>query len=191
MNKTAVEGARSCLDRAKAAVTAMEYADSFDKMEDAWTDFLVMGNRVYTRLEQGSKTDGKSVAWFGRKKHERRKDPLLRYIKNARDADEHGLEKVTERQPGSIGVKLGGGEPVHVEEGHIISGPSGVDMSFKLRDSAAPVSISVNPASVRLVEVTNYGDKYQPPGSTNPIAVAQKAVTFLEALIAEAENLTP
>jgi hypothetical protein len=50
MNKATVTAARECLDRAKAALTAMEGADSLDKMEAAWTDFLTMTNRIYNMV---------------------------------------------------------------------------------------------------------------------------------------------
>jgi hypothetical protein len=192
MNKTAVEAAYSCLEQAKDAVKTMESADGFDAMEKAWTNFLIMSNRIYTKLEQGAKTDGASTAWFGRKKHERRKDPLLRYIKNARDADEHGLERVTERKPGGVEVKFNADEPdkpVNMERGHISTGSSGIEMSFKFGEPTS-VMIQHTPPSVRLVEVTNYGDKYQPPDS-DPITVARRGVTFLETLIAETESLIP
>ena len=36
----------------------MKTADSFEKMEAAWTQFLLMSNRVYIRLEHGAKGNG-------------------------------------------------------------------------------------------------------------------------------------
>ena len=187
MKKAAVTAARECLDRAKAALTAMEGADSLGKMEQAWTDFLTMSNRVYVKLEQGAK-NGKSQVWFGRKRGERRKDPLLRYIKNARDADEHGLDRVTTRR--SHGVGIGATKPVHLTVPMIIENTeAGSKVSFP--DGPPPDGLVVNfyPPSVGLVEVTNRGVKYQPPGDTNPISVSKKAIAYLDALIAEADAL--
>jgi hypothetical protein len=188
MDKAAVESAHACLGQAKEAVTSMQQADNLDKLEKGWTDFLIMANRVYTKLEQGAKSNGTSKGWFGRKKHERRKDPLLSYIKNARDADEHGIERVTERKGGGVAIKFP--EGTVVEHGHIRSGPTGADIAVTLREPpASPTHIHVFPASLTLVEVTNYGDKYPPPSSTNPIQVAQRMVSLLDGLISEAESL--
>ena len=41
MKKIAIDAARECLDRAKVAYDSMRAADSFEKMEAAWTDFLL------------------------------------------------------------------------------------------------------------------------------------------------------
>jgi hypothetical protein len=108
MKRASIEAARNSLERAKTALGAMQNADSFEKLEEAWSDFLTVANRVYTKLEQGAKDKGTHKSWFGRKKHERRQDPMLKYIKNARDVDEHGLARITERTPGGIGVNFPG-----------------------------------------------------------------------------------
>jgi hypothetical protein len=54
---------------------------------------------MFNKLELGAKNSAKSRAWYGTKVHQRRTDPLLQ---QARNADEHGLEFVTEKQPGSV-----------------------------------------------------------------------------------------
>jgi len=181
MKKIAIDAAREWLDRAKVAYDSMRAADSFEKMEAAWTDFLLFSNRVYARLEQGAKGNGTSFGWYGRKKHERRKDKLLSYVKNARDADEHGLERITKREPGTIGVKFPEGAVVTggvVEEGRI---------EFELAHPR-PVEVRIDGASIKLIEVSNSGDKYEPT-DTNPLVVADSLIGHLEGLIAEAEKL--
>lgn len=199
MDKSAIVAARSCLERAKEALSSMQNADSFEKMEVAWSDFLTMSNRVYTKLEQGAKTVGKSNAWFGRKKHERRQAPLLKYIKNARDADEHGLDRITERTPGGIGINFPGRDRVAIKHARI----GGGKIELETEDPTTPIAVTIIPASVKLVEVTNHGDRYQPPTThkeqaiprihptahPNPIVVAQLAISHLTELIAEAEAL--
>ncbi len=180
MDKTAIQAARDSMGRAEAAVHNIEHADSFEELEAAWSDFLVMANRVYTKLEQGSKVNPKSITWFGLKKYERRKDQLLKYIKNARDADEHGLKRVTEREPGRTLIASGLIEAV---DGHTIR--------LTPESMRQPkITVGTSPARVVLVEVTNYGDKYQPPNDTSPLSVAQKAILHLRSLIAEAEGLS-
>jgi len=200
MDQAAVSAALNCLERAKEALASLENGGSFDKMEGAWTDFLVMANRVYVKLEQGAKVSGKSKAWFGRKKSERRNDPLLSYIKNARDADEHGLARITERTSGSIGVNATEGVPW---SGHIKSTEIGAEISLHSDAPGASATFSITPPNVRLVEVVNYGDRYPAPTThmgnpvpnpvlnayPHPVAVGQLAVSHLDALIAEARAL--
>jgi hypothetical protein len=201
MDKAAVDAARECLDRAKAELVAMQKADSFKKMEEGWSNFLTMANRVYVKLEQGAKVSGPSKGWFGLKRHERKVDPLLKYIKNARDVDEHGLQRITDRQDGGVGVKFPtatNDAPVRVKSGSI----GGGQISFELEDPNTPVVIEIVPSAVKLVEVINHGDRYQPPeehmgqpisrihpvAHPHPVAVASLTVSHLEALIDEAES---
>jgi hypothetical protein len=182
MKSASLDSARECLARAKAEHANMKAADSFEKMEAAWTNFLLMSNRVYARIEQGAKGNGTSFGWYGTKKHERRKDPLLSYIKNARDADEHGIERVTGRDYGSTQVRFP--EGATITSGTMSHGNIDIQLA-----EPRPVEVTFNGPSVKLVEVTNYGDKYQPPGNTDPVAVAELFLNHLEALIAEAAAL--
>ncbi len=104
MNPQAVKLASERLSKAERALLRLESADKFVAAEEAWADFLLAINSIYSKLEQGAKVNGKSLSWFGRKKNERRKDPLLRYLHFARNSDEHGIEKITENHvSGSIG----------------------------------------------------------------------------------------
>jgi hypothetical protein len=102
MDKHALEMAQVEFDRAFQSMTNLGAAQHFAEIERHWSAFLVSAGRVYTKLEQGSKSDSKCAAWWGRKLRERRTEPLLAYIWHARNADEHGLRKVTQKHPGSF-----------------------------------------------------------------------------------------
>jgi hypothetical protein len=47
---------------------------------------------IYAKLEQGSRTNGRSRAWYGRIKNVRKNDELLSYLHHARNSEEHGLD---------------------------------------------------------------------------------------------------
>src|SRR5690606_27755019 len=98
MDPQAVEQAKIRLKKAETAIARLKSADSFEQAEDAWTDFLSATSTIYSKLEQGAKVNGKSSAWFGRKKKERKDDPLLRYLHYARNSDEHGVQRLVERR---------------------------------------------------------------------------------------------
>lgn len=85
------------LEKAKAALARFEAAATLNEAESAWSDLLLSGNAVYSKLEQGSKANGKASAWFGRAKKARKDDPLLSYMHHARNSEEHGIEDVTKR----------------------------------------------------------------------------------------------
>lgn len=70
----------------------MAEATRFMDFADHWSAFLSAWKGIYTALEQGAKVSPQSRQWFGGKKAERIRDPLLQYLFEARNADEHGLE---------------------------------------------------------------------------------------------------
>lgn len=190
MKREAIAAAREAFERAKVAAEALSHGEDIANLERAWSDFLTMANRVYVKLEQGAKSNGPSYGWFGEKKHERRKDPLLSYIKNARDADEHGLELVTKRHGTKITIGAAPGKTVRINEPiQISASDQGGQVEFG--PSGAPSGLVVNntASAVRLVEVTNRGTRYQPPGDTDPASVAKKAISYLQILLEEAETL--
>jgi hypothetical protein len=201
MNRIGVDEARICLERAKAKLLTMKETRSIGKLEQLWSEFLLMANRVHVKLEQGAKFDSTSKAWYGLKKHDRRTDPLLSYLKNARDADEHGLRRITAR------TELGGGfilTPNVPWSGHIEKHDWGWAMFVESEHPEASARPVIVPPNVKLVEVFNYGNRYPPPAThmgqpvprylnlfPHPIPVGRLAIRYLEGLIAEAQSLVP
>lgn len=99
MDIEAVSQAKAKLAKAKKALVAFKAAAAVEEAEEAWSDYLLAVSTLYSKLEQGAKINGKSHGWFGRKKKERKDDPLLRYLHYARNSDEHGIERVVATTP--------------------------------------------------------------------------------------------
>lgn len=99
MIQSAIKHCNTRLRRAQKATEILATAKSYEEQEDAWEDFILAVNGIYSKLEQGTKNGGKSGGWYGRKKHDRKKDLLLSYLHFARNAHEHGLQRVTARTP--------------------------------------------------------------------------------------------
>jgi hypothetical protein len=188
MHPDAVDQALEKLERARAAVERIvALSDAPGAVEGAWVDFLLAASSIYSKLEQGAKHgSGKSAAWFGRKKSQRKTDPLLRYIHHARNAEEHGIERVTRRASSRVTVEAGtyvqlrsDGENWNIE--HMIG--------------------SIQPAydRVALVPVrdSRFGDIFQPPwqhlGQTlpdrTPKTIATLGLSYLERMIEEAATV--
>ena len=197
MNPKAVIEAEIRLERARAAVESMEAVEKwqtadwdYKTLETGWWTFLHAASGIYAKLEQGSKSSGKSTAWFGRIKHLRKKDPLLSYIHHARDAEQHGLDPVLERQRFGMLAKKGAVVAPPQKEGDHwhITATVGVPMEVKL------VS-----ADLFLVSVTDdrFKDTFDPPNShlgaeladKSPWTVARLGLVYLTSLIDEARLL--
>jgi hypothetical protein len=192
MQLLAIELSKERLRRARNSLASYNGATNFDEAHDAWTNFLVAASGVYAKLEQGSKVNNKSTDWFNQKKNERKNDPMLQYLHQARNADEHGLLRVARNDLAegfNKTLKFNERIPITVQP---LSGDGKTP-------KGQPMEAVIAGPSARLVEVKNFGRMYAPPaehlgkplpyGLDFPDAVMQAAIVYLEALIAEAEGL--
>lgn len=93
MKEPAIAAACDRLERVQEALRVFEAGvKTISGTRTAWANFLVAANGVYSKLEQGSKGHGPSEAWYARKNQERKTDETLRYIHQARNAEEHSIE---------------------------------------------------------------------------------------------------
>lgn len=201
MDKRAIELSKLKLERAKCAASRLGGSTNIQQQKDAWSDFLMATSSIYSKLEQGAKVSGSSKGWFGRKKAERRNDPLLRYIHHARDVDHHGLCEVT--AVADQGVALAYGDEFILS--YSVENPEaeikgGTTHFFSLDgEQFEPPTLVAYEKELGLVTVTHevYHDRFEPPfehlgkqiRNPTPTIVADMAIDYLEALIEEAAKL--
>lgn len=200
MDPRSLTKARGRLRLVEKSISELEACKSHQEFEDTWYSFLVAAKNVYTTLEQGSKVSPQARQWFGGKKQQRKDDPLLQYLFQARDDDEHGLEPVTKLQPANI--RIGANKPgfasgirggsIQIRNGKVVM--DGVEST-----DGKPILIEVTPSHTGLAEVTGRGNiKYAPPTehmgkkleSNMPIPVAKIALAYLATLVNEAEGMS-
>lgn len=190
MRRAAIEAADARLHRVREARKLFESGRlSRVELRTAWAHFLLAANGVYSKLQQGAKGSSQSEQWFAQKLAERKADPLLQYIHQARNAEEHSVEgsdaehgiRITPANKWTTVLSDGSdGKPIR------ISTPSGKKPSGKLH---AP--------GIHLRPVTNRGVSYNPPtlhlGIPLPersiLGVVSCAERYLTEMIAEAKSL--
>lgn len=152
-----------------------------------WHLFLVASNGIYTMIEQGTKATPGGREFVGHLKTERDSDPLLRYMREARNADEHGIAPTTGRRNGRLGFFSAGEELASLED---FDGRQG---RWKAPDGRADFSRVTNmrlyPATPTL-EPVKARDRttIQPPlehlsaalADRHPASVATHFLTYLE-----------
>jgi hypothetical protein len=196
MDAKAVAKARQRLKLATEKLREAEIATTHEAFAGAWYFFLIAAKNVYTSLEQGAKTSAQSRQWFGAKKNERKTDPLLQYLFQARDDDEHGLGDVTKLEPGSLAIgKARPGFSSNMSISLSTDG-SGRPTIHRLEShDGLPILIEEIRAHFRLLPVTGRGDvTYDPPThhlgapllDNQPIIVGNLAIEYLTRLIEEA-----
>lgn len=213
MDKRALEKSASRLRLVRKSLLDLDASVSFEEFSDTWYSFLTAWKNIYTILEQGSKTTAQSRQWFGAKKRERKSDPLLQYLFEARNDDEHGLDNSLNLQPrfldigvvsegSSRKIRLDGGpfSNVVIEggataarfEGSIPKGIRATSLDGK------PIKISYSGEKITLTTVKPRGrPPLGPPtehlglhlSDSSPLNVAKQAADYINGLHDEASNL--
>src|SRR5262249_19142107 len=126
-----------------------------DELAWAWSGFLTDAQRVFLKLREATRA-GPSNRWSEILQRTRDQDELLRYVHQARHADEHGLESA-QKQNGELNITAGDG-PAHI---HTITAIPGKGVSIEYRGER-PV-VTWTPERVVLLPVRNRGVVYPVP----------------------------
>jgi hypothetical protein len=189
------------LEKARDALGRIERSKTLDEVASAWSDLLINGNAIYSKLEQGSKAaSGRASGWFGRAKKVRKDDPLLSYVHHARNSEEHGIEDVTTRMKAGQATltfrepfdpkKLDGLElRIDTDErGHVLVSSSDEEVvSSQMYDKPSLVLVRVKD--------DRYSDYFDPPfehlgkalPDQSPSTVGRLFIAHLTGLIEEAK----
>ena len=198
MNPAAIEKAKGRLEKARTilAELATGKSPSYARFQAQWTDFILALNGVYSVLEQGSKVSPQSRQWFGAKKRERREDPLLQYLHQARNADEHGIAPVSRFERPQFQIVPGTGNPDAIKG--VAIGDDKIEIIADV-EAAKGVQFLVTTPAVFLIPVTDdrFGQTFNPPTThlgqqlpnSYPLTVATKGFEYVENLVQEAGTL--
>lgn len=185
---------RNRLRRSADTVTAMAVTRNYKEFEDLWERFLTDCNAFFDLLHVVTKSNQRARAWYGEKHRQRRNDPLLKYLWEARNSNEHSVADTTELVPSSYMIGIPGpGRSSSISISGTIGGPN---ENFTITSlDGLPVHSIIQPSYAALLPVTAR-DKtiYPPPTShlgnklsdTTPRNVARLAVVYMDGTLAEA-----
>lgn len=186
-----LDKAKAQLQKARRSLERMRVAQSLDKYEEEWVDFLHNLERTWNKTVNHLSRSPKYKGWSkrGRTQNLRRQDPLLSYLINARGAEEHTVAQITEKEMGSIGISPAEGNELLIHHMSISKGVININAD-------RPIKIVFIPGKVKLLPVVNRGRTYDPPkmhlgedvGEIDPIKVAELGITFYEDYMKEAES---
>lgn len=177
------------LKRCKELLQELGHATSATDFEDKWQRFLGHLERVWNKCVNHFGKSPKWNGWKGRFEIQRRTDPLLSYLTNARGAHEHTVTEITEKKPGSIGIGPGPSGRVHIK--HLEIGPQGIRGEWD-----GDLAVTFIPDRVEPAPVKNRGRVYSVPTShlgvqlmdTSATTFAMHGLAYYQNLVAEAEK---
>ena len=180
---------RDQLAKAREHICLMRAAGSLDEFEERWKSFLHRVDRVWSKAVSKY---ARSSNWPELKaKYEklRETDPLLVYLKRARNADEHTIDEIVSREEGGIILNPAEGNVLQVER--LVASADRISIR-----SPQNIRVEFIPAKTRLLPVidrwgttpvptSHLGESIDP---TMVVDVAERAATFYEDFLIEVES---
>lgn len=177
---------------AETAVKRMEGSASLEEIEDEWKNFLAALERIWKKVERVCQPQVNTFQpWQGQYIRLRRKDQLLRYLKNARDAEDHTIYQTLQKMESENLITIGGpGDFVSIKKLAVNNGKI-----IEYNGSHSPKFI-YKPERLELARVKNSSKWYNPPSShlgipiddQNPIAIARLGLKFYKEFSKQAAN---
>lgn len=195
MKPEAVQQTYERLERARGAAAILaDQSRTMGEFSVAWSNSIMAINNIYSKLEQGAKGNKKSEYWYGKEKHCRRKDHLLRYMHAARNSDEHTLELIS-----GAGVLV-----ESLQEGILVSNDKTmmnprIDLKEGIQHEPGTPLVKLTVGFYpQPVTNTRFNNRFEPPDShlgqsiTDRTAsgIATLALKYVEKMVADANELT-
>ena len=184
-----LDAAKRELKAARRALDLMKSAESFEIFDEEWRDFLNCIEKLWNKTERGCQQfKNKYQPWQGKYSALRRKDMLLRYLKQARDADNHSIQEVAAVKPAHRTMNFANHTGGYIKNMTLRGG----DITHYEGD---PLVVKDHPATIEAVRVKNAGNWYNPPtmhleqqiASHHPVVLAELGFQFYEKFLKETE----
>lgn len=189
MRAAAIEKSRERLRRGALAIEGMEKANNATQFAECWEALLVALKAIGEILRTGAKGHNPSEIFLKDRWTELSADPLIKYLLEARNVEEHGLEPTAKFE--SSRLTIGGpGEAIRIN-GNL--GPGG---SFQVTPlGGSKVTITYQPSETTLLPVTDRSGQLWPVPETHfsnpirdqsPISISRLGLTVFSTLVTEA-----
>lgn len=176
------------LTRARIALNAMRVARTLDVHEENWKECLRRIERCWNKVVAHYGRSPKWTGWNSKYERLRRTDELLCYLLNARGAEEHTVNEITEKKPGFVDINPAFGNVLVINQLAVQNGVIEIK-------SPMPIKIDIQQPAVNLNPVTNRGRTYPVPSthlgvavdSTDLARLAELGISFYESAVLDAE----
>jgi hypothetical protein len=187
MHVKALQKARAAFSHAQTNLADLKASNDFPSIERHWLAFLDNANRVFTRLEQAANATSKGKNWWHSQVHEWKKDPLLRYVRQAKDSTHHSIQEIAAANPGRA-TSITDASPEEMTQVHEAATKIG-------KPFAILGGFEVVFPHVEVLDVENRGVIFtrptshlgQPVTATTPAAIGDLTLVHLEKMIRQVE----
>ncbi|WP_162620541.1 type II toxin-antitoxin system VapC family toxin [Limimaricola cinnabarinus] len=166
IQRKAISQANDANDAASLAYERMLVAKSFDEYRSNWSAFLDYSAKVFEKIKNGAMADQRTKSFWGSERKMRKEDPLLQWLHQARNVEQHGLQRTIEHVPGRAFGRLERGDVIRskttsrVRIGDVKIEADALDLS-----QIPEKRLTIVPSTAKLLTVTDdrFGDSFDPP----------------------------
>jgi hypothetical protein len=178
---------RAELAVAARAIEDMRAAASMDEFESQWRIYLNAIEKIWLKVEGCCQPMRNAFQpWQGQYHALRKKDMLLRYIKQARDADNHSIQDITAVQAGSRSFRFVNPQGGYIKRLEVRRGEV-------VHYEGDPMIVEDRPPHPVAVKVKNHGEWFNPPSTHldqpvpnhHPLLLAELAYKFYSGYVDE------
>ncbi|KAF0806048.1 hypothetical protein A6D6_01866 [Alcanivorax xiamenensis] len=187
-------GPKKDLDIAGKAIDCMKSTTSFSEFKENWENFLFRIERSWEFTEITLKSKKGFQQWHKPYTDLRKKDPLLLFLRQARNAEMHSVTPtVTKPLTMEVVDKSGRGFHLNSVSSRLENGTLTIDLDSP--DILLDLDTRIMPADPEVVRFKNRGKWYNPPWQhlrerirdLHPVGLAELGLVFYRAYVNEAE----
>lgn len=181
------EKLRRPLRKAERAVDELDRARSFDEALEAWSDFLIYWRRCFNRCDAWGKRRLGRDAWHQLAGHVQ-SDPVLVYLWEARNADEHGLADVASQVDKGIQITSVGS--IYIQ--NVVAYADDVLIDYTPNAPGSHPVVTLNLAGLRMEAILDRGreiapvptsHKGEPLELVSPPVLARLGLEYIQSLV--------
>lgn len=177
----------------------MALAITLSDIKTAWESFLFRLERAWERTERHvqQRTGSAAQSWLSVNSKLRRSDPLLQYLKQARNAETHAIASSVESYK-VISIADRFGRPFTLDKITLSAEATTLVIDLESSDIGIDWSGRVEPTNPRLQPIIVRGKKYDPPTrhlgnritSNHPVFIATLGINFYKGAYAALEPIS-
>ncbi len=188
MNKGILKQVENRLAAATKKAAAIVHSRSNLEIMEFWSEFLTEQQRFFNRLGNAAETSSEQ-GWIERTMNARKQDPIMLYLYQARNADEHGRSSIAKVADPSITLGSSS-EAIFIDE--LRTDHRGRITKLSGWDGAPgnPLRLQFNPGEVEALEVENRAIRFNPPpGLSKVTQLAPFGVRYMQDVYAGAVQM--